>query len=104
MPNRLASLAKSQRYSSPSDGGSGPKRGGDPLAVRHDTSRTLAPPPVVVSSRGGPLIPASLRHYMICEAAYFRAQARGLVPGREIEDWLAAEQDIEELIVRRYGR
>jgi len=41
---------------------------------------------------------------MICEAAYFRAQARGFEPGKEIEYWLAAEQDIEELIVRRYGR
>jgi hypothetical protein len=57
-----------------------------------------------VSSRGSPLIPASLRHDMIRHAAYFRAQARGFVPGKEIEDWLAAEQDVEELIVRRYGR
>jgi hypothetical protein len=40
---------------------------------------------------------------MIREAAYFRAQARGFVPGKEIEDWLMAEQDVEELIVRRYG-
>jgi len=59
---------------------------------------------MVFSSRGSPLIPASLRHDMICEAAYFRAQARGFEPGKEIEYWLAAEQDIEELIVRRYGR
>jgi hypothetical protein len=41
---------------------------------------------------------------MIRDAAYFRAQARGFAPGREIEDWLAAEQDVEDLIVRRYGR
>jgi hypothetical protein len=41
---------------------------------------------------------------MIRDAAYFRAQARGFVPGKEIEDWLAAEQDVEELIRRRYGR
>ena len=64
----------------------------------------IAHPPAAVSSRGGPLIPASLRHDMIRDAAYFRAQARGFVPGKEIEDWLAAEQDIEELIMRRYGR
>jgi hypothetical protein len=40
--------------------------------------------------------PASLRHDMIRDAAYFRAQARGFVSGKEIEDWLAAEQDIGE--------
>jgi hypothetical protein len=104
MPSRSVSLARSQRHSGPSDGESRPKRGGDLLAVRSDTSRSLAQPPAVVSSRGSPLIPASLRHDMISDAAYFRAQARGFGPGKEIEDWLAAEQDIEELIVRRYGR
>ena len=41
---------------------------------------------------------------MIRDAAYFRAQARGFAPGKETEDWLAAEQDVEELLVRRYGR
>jgi hypothetical protein len=74
------------------------------LAVWDDPSRNIAHPPVAVSSRGGLLIPASLRHDMIRDAAYFRAQARGFVPGNEIEDWLAAEQDVEELIARRYGR
>jgi hypothetical protein len=41
---------------------------------------------------------------MIRDAAYYRAQSRGFVPGKEMEDWLAAEQEVEELIVRRYGR
>jgi hypothetical protein len=53
--------------------------------------------------RGAPLIPASLRLDMIRDAAYFRAQARGFAPGGETEDWLAAEQEIDEVIVRRYG-
>jgi hypothetical protein len=104
MPSRSSSLAKSQPHSSPSDGESRPGRGRDLLAVRNDPSRNIAYPPAAVSSRGSPLIPASLRHDMIRDAAYFRAQARGFVPGKEIEDWLAAEQDVEELIVRRYGR
>jgi hypothetical protein len=69
-----------------------------------DPSRNVAPPPVTVSSRGGLLIPASLRHDMIRDAAYFRAQARGFVPGKEIEDWLAAEQDVEDLIARLRAR
>jgi Protein of unknown function (DUF2934) len=53
--------------------------------------------------RGAPLIPTSLRLDMIRDAAYFRAQARGFAPGEETDDWLAAEQEIDELIVRRYG-
>lgn len=31
---------------------------------------------------------------MIAEAAYMRAAQRGFLPGRAIEDWLAAEQEI----------
>jgi Protein of unknown function (DUF2934) len=61
------------------------------------------PPPAVLVARGGPLIPASLRLDMIRDAAYFRAEARGFAPGKEIEDWMAAEQDVDELILRRYG-
>ena len=28
-------------------------------------------------------------------AAYYRAEARGFAPGEELDDWLAAERDIE---------
>ncbi len=34
------------------------------------------------------------RHEMIATAAYFRALRRGLVPGHELEDWLAAEIEV----------
>lgn len=34
------------------------------------------------------------RQQMISEAAYYRAQRRGFAPGREIDDWLAAEAEI----------
>ncbi len=30
----------------------------------------------------------------IALAAYFKAEARGFAPGHELEDWLAAEQEI----------
>lgn len=30
----------------------------------------------------------------IAEAAYFRAERRGFEPGRETDDWLAAEAEI----------
>ena len=47
-------------------------------------------------------IPASLRHELIEEAAYRRAQARGFAAGQELEDWLAAEIEIDTLIRERY--
>ena len=37
----------------------------------------------------------SERRRMIAEAAFYRAEARNFEPGREIEDWLAAEAQID---------
>lgn len=36
------------------------------------------------------------RQRMIAEAAYFRAQARGFGEDLQLEDWLAAERDIQQ--------
>ena len=38
------------------------------------------------------------REPMIRRAAYLRSLNRGFQPGRELEDWLAAEQEIDDLI------
>jgi hypothetical protein len=38
------------------------------------------------------------RHTLIAEAAYFRAQRRDFEPGHELEDWLAAEAQIDQLL------
>jgi hypothetical protein len=37
-----------------------------------------------------------LRQELIAEAAYFRAERRGFVPGFENEDWYAAEREVNE--------
>ncbi len=37
------------------------------------------------------------REQMIAEAAYFRAEQRGFIPGNEMSDWLQAEADIERI-------
>lgn len=37
------------------------------------------------------------RQSMIAEAAYYHAEKRGFAPGWEIEDWLAAEKEIDAL-------
>jgi hypothetical protein len=36
-----------------------------------------------------------VRHQLIAEAAYFRAQKRGSQAGNDVEDWLAAEQEVD---------
>lgn len=38
------------------------------------------------------------RDPMIRRAAYFRSLSRGFQPGNELEDWLMAEREIEDLI------
>lgn len=35
------------------------------------------------------------RERMIAEAAYFYAERRGFAPGKEMDDWLRAEADVE---------
>jgi hypothetical protein len=38
---------------------------------------------------------------MIAAAAYYRAQRRGFAPGAEVDDWLAAEREIDEQLAGR---
>lgn len=39
--------------------------------------------------------PSQDRMRRIAEAAYYLAEHRGFVPGGEMEDWLAAERQVE---------
>jgi hypothetical protein len=38
---------------------------------------------------------AESRYRLIAELAYLKAQERGFEPGHEVEDWLAAEVEID---------
>lgn len=66
--------------------------------------RTPATPPVVeatvvaVAAAPRPALDPELRARMVETAAYFRAERRGFTPGYEVEDWLAAEAEIESLV------
>jgi hypothetical protein len=44
----------------------------------------------------------SARHQWISVSAYYKAQARGFVPGLELDDWLAAEKDYIEMLISTY--
>jgi hypothetical protein len=37
---------------------------------------------------------------MIAEAAYYHAEHRGFESGHELEDWLAAEEEIDGLLTQ----
>jgi hypothetical protein len=39
--------------------------------------------------------PSSSREALIATAAYYRAEKRGFQPGHEMQDWLAAEREID---------
>jgi len=41
--------------------------------------------------------PSSSRETLIATAAYYRAERRGFSPGNELEDWLAAERDVDTM-------
>jgi hypothetical protein len=45
-----------------------------------------------------PFDEAERRRTLIAECAYFRAQRRGFTPGHELEDWLAAEAEVDEIL------
>jgi len=43
------------------------------------------------------------RRGMIAEGAYLRAERRGFAPGFEVEDWLAAEAEVDALLEAEQG-
>ena len=53
-------------------------------ARRNDKNRTVHP---------------EVREQMIAESAYYRAHGRGFIPGYEVQDWLAAEDEIDRLLL-----
>ena len=69
-------------------------------------ARAIAPEPLAPSPAPSPAAPENgksaaphispeERHRLIAEAAYYRASQRGFHGGAEVEDWLAAEAEID---------
>jgi Protein of unknown function (DUF2934) len=75
----------------------------DPLPPADLTSKQ--PPPRARKSPLEPGAPAQrvkvtpdARYRLIAESAYLRAERRGFAPGHEVQDWLAAEAEIDALL------
>jgi hypothetical protein len=50
-----------------------------------------------------PLVEQTWRDKLVREAAYFRSQQHRPCPGKELEDWLAAEWEVDESLGRHRG-
>lgn len=57
------------------------------------TRGSRAPNPAVAAD----LLSPEERHERICRAAYRRAQDRGFISGGELEDWLLAEREVDNV-------
>lgn len=66
------------------------------------TRRTRSAPSVLLEATLN--LAGEDRQRLIAEAAYFRAERRGFQPGRDLEDWLAAEIEIDALLGDDDGR
>ena len=44
-------------------------------------------------------ITPDLRHRMISEAAFYRYAQRGYVDGYDVDDWVAAEEEVDHLLL-----
>jgi Protein of unknown function (DUF2934) len=57
--------------------------------------RLLSQPIADPSPVANLMLEPSMRHELIAQAAYFRAQRRAFRPGHELEDWRAAEVEVD---------
>ena len=64
--------------------------------------RTLSVKKEAVSRPRAGVTPEA-RHAQISESANLRAERRGFIPGREAEDWLAAEAEVDALLKLSHG-
>jgi hypothetical protein len=65
--------------------------GAEPCKIQMEEASTISPLNGVSNKE---------RYELIAEAAYFRAEQRGFAPGREWEDWLSAEAEIEVMLLK----
>ena len=49
-----------------------------------------------------PIAEQAWRDKLVRESAYFRSQKRGSGPGSELDDWLAAEREVDESLGRSH--
>lgn len=93
---------------------SGPARTELPSPADKAAPRRRNPPATVGSGPAAPTgaagastgitVSDDARRAMVAQAAYLRAERRGFSPGGEVEDWLAAEAEVDALLRAGNGR
>jgi hypothetical protein len=82
-----------------------PPAASPPPAEKAAASRSrTAPvnPAAAAGAAAGITVSEDARRAMIAQAAYLRAERRGFTPGGEVEDWLAAETEVDALLRARH--
>jgi hypothetical protein len=59
-------------------------------------SKTAATPQQTREAPGPAAVGPKERYHGLAEAAYFRAEHRGFLPGYELQDWLEAEAELDK--------
>ena len=71
------------------------QRNAPPTPAKAGAAEAPVTPTAVAASQA---IEPEQRQAMICSAAYFLSERRGFGPGHELDDWLAAEEEIDRLL------
>ena len=67
--------------------------------VKNETDKRTPPAGTFSDRAKAPReIDPELRRQMVAEAAYYGAMNRGFAPGHEVEDWTAAEREVEGML------
>jgi hypothetical protein len=70
-----------------------------PRTAKTVTRRSRSAPPARGGATSGrAAVSPEQRRAMIAQAAYYRAERRGFAPGAELQDWLAAEAEIDRAL------
>lgn len=76
------------------------KPGSPPVAPKGGAGRKTTTAKRVASGRNPspPRVDSDIRHAMIAQAAYFRAERRGFEDGSQLDDWFEAEREISRIL------
>ncbi|HSD75576.1 MAG TPA: DUF2934 domain-containing protein [Steroidobacteraceae bacterium] len=95
------------RFTNPSTPGKPSRARKRAVKAKATETQPEAPPRPSSEAASGPAVPIRLsamdRESMIQTAAYYRAQRRNFQSGRELEDWLAAESEIDAVLLLEGG-
>lgn len=67
-------------------------------APRRRAAPVQQPAAAASGASAGITVSEDARRAMIAQAAYLRAERRGFASGGEVEDWLAAEAEVDALL------